>query len=224
MIGWERNYSAEQYAHIVRELRERLLSAQVLSGEKNLVFVESTALQIRKILELIAYLSIIVNADKLNHREKTEYHAGKIVDSLDEKTTIHYPLPSFMIHPSRPDEQPVLIPRGFKNALSQSEFKETYKSCGKVLHAQHPLKEGIDPHEVFLSHKQTLGKLKFLLESHTIGIKKAADMYTFLHVEIDFSNDEKTKSSTIREYNTRILSEQQLLELFRDDRGTFLNS
>ncbi|MDC8445059.1 MAG: hypothetical protein LV471_03925 [Nitrosomonas sp.] len=82
-----------------------------------------------------------------------------------------------------------------------------------MLHAQHPLKERIDPHEVFQGHKHTLGKLKGLLASHTIGIKKAADMYTFLHVEIDFSNDKKTKASTIREYNTRIFSENQLLQL-----------
>ncbi len=215
MTVWVRNYSVEQYAHIVTELRDRLLSAEVLSNQKNQVFLESTALQIRKILELIAYLSVLVNAEKLNHKERGEYHAGKIVDSLDEKTTIHYPLPSRMIHPSNPNDQPVLIPRGYKNALSQPEFKVTYQLCGRVLHAQHPLKKDIDPDEVFLNHKRTLGKLKFLLKSHTIGIKKAEDRYTFLHVEIDFSNDEKTKESTIREYNTRIFSEQQLLELFR---------
>ncbi len=214
MTGWERNFSAEKYALIVTELRDRLLSAEVLSNEKSLVFVESTALQIRKILELIAYLSVLVNADKLNHKERAEYHAGKIVDSLDEKTTIHYPFPSRMIHPSRPDDQPVLIPLGYKNALSQSEFKKTYQSCGKVLHAQHPLKQKGDPHELFLNHKRTLGRLKGLLERHTIGIRRAANMYTFLHVEIDFSNDENTRESTIREYNTRIFSEQQLLQIF----------
>lgn len=210
-----RDFSAEQYAQIVSEVRERLLSAEILANEQNLVFLESTALQIRKILELIAYLSILVNADKLNHKERAEYHAAKIVDALDEKTTIHYPIPSWMVHPQSPDEPPVLIPRGYKNALSQSEFKETYKACGKVLHAEHPLKARINPHDVFQGHKRTLEKLKCLLTSHTIGIKNAADMYTFLHVEIDFSNDEKTKASTIREYNTKIFSEQQLLQLLK---------
>lgn len=200
---------------IISELRDRLLSAEVLADKKNLVFVESTALQIRKILELIAYLSILVNADKLNHKQRTEYHAAKIVDALDEKTPIHYPLPSWMVHPSSPGESPVLIPRGYTNALSQSEFKKTYQSCGKILHAQHPLKPQIDPHQVFQDHKQTLKKLKELLSSHTIGIKKGADKYTFLHVEIDFSNHEKTKESVIREYNMHIFSEQQLLQLFR---------
>lgn len=215
MTDWVRNFSAEQYAQIVSEVRDRLLSAEVLSNEKNLVFVESTALQIRKILELIAYLSTLVNAEKLNHKERTEYHAAKIVEALDKKTPIHYPLPSWMVHPSSPDESPVLIPRGYKNALSQSEFKATYQACGKVLHAQHPLKPEIDPHKVFLGHRQTLKKLKELLASHTIGIRKASDKYTFLHVEIDFSNNEATKESTIREYNTQIFSEQQLLQLFK---------
>ena len=215
MTEWVRNFSAEQYSQIVSEVRDRLLSAEVLSNEKNLVFVESTALQIRKILELIAYLSTLVNAEKLNCKERAEYRAAKIVDALDKKTPIHYPLPSRMLHPSSPDESPVLIPRGYKNALSQSEFKETYQACGKVLHAQHPLKSEIDPLKVFLGNKQTLKKLKELLASHTIGIRKASDKYTFLHVEVDFSNNEATKESTIREYNTQIFSEQQLLQLFK---------
>lgn len=59
MTGRMRNFSTEQYAYIVSEVRERLLSAEVLANEQNLVFLESTALQIRKILELIAYLSIL---------------------------------------------------------------------------------------------------------------------------------------------------------------------
>lgn len=215
MTGRVQKFSAEQYTQIVSEVRARVLSAEVLANEQNLVFVESTALQIRKILELIAYLSVLVNADKLNHKERVEYRAARIIDLLDEKTTLHYPFPSRMIPPQTPDESPLLIPLGYKDALSQDEFKKTYNACGKVLHAQHPLKERIDLDEVFQWHKTTLEKLKGLLERHTIGIKNAADMYTFLHVEIDFSGNENAKASTIREYNTRIFSEHQLLKMFR---------
>lgn len=215
MTSWERSFSAEQYTDTISEIRERLLSAEVLSTDKSLVFVESTALQIRKILELIAYLSVLVHADKLSRDERRDFHAGRIVDALDEKTTVHYPLPSRMFHPKTAEEQPVLIPMGYKHALSQAEFKETYQACGKVLHAQHPFKERLDPGNVFVNHRNVLRKLKQLLASHTIGIKKGENMYSFLHVEIDFSNDNTTKESTVHEYNTRIYSEQQLLQYFR---------
>ena len=68
-----RNFSTNQYTSIVQEIRDRILSAEILSDKnENLVFIESTSLQIRKILELIAYLSVLVNNEKLNHRSKNE--------------------------------------------------------------------------------------------------------------------------------------------------------
>jgi hypothetical protein len=208
------SFSMGKYSLIISEIRDRFLSAQVLSHEKNVVFIESTALQIRKILELIAYLSVLVNAKKLNHDERSEYHASKIVNALTNKTTIFYPLPSLMYHPSTPNEQPHLIPLGYEKALSQADFHESYKFCGSVLHAQHPLKKDLDIEAVFKKNNEILNRLKVLLQSHTIGIMNQPNMYTFLHVEIDFSNHEKTKPSTIREYNTHIFSEQQLFEIF----------
>jgi len=63
-------FSTDQYSLILQEIRERMHSADIFSNQKNLVFIESTSLQIRKILELIAYLSVLVNNEKLNHKEK----------------------------------------------------------------------------------------------------------------------------------------------------------
>ena len=207
-------FSKEKYTLIVSEIRNRILSAEVLANEKNAVFIESTALQLRKILELIAYLSVLVNAEKLNHKERAEYHASKVVDALTEKTTIFYPLPSRMIHPSNQTEQPVLIPLGYQHALSQESFREAYKFCGSVLHAQHPLKKDLNIEAVFKKNKEILERLKALLQHHTIGIMRQPNKYTFLHVEIDFSNNENTKPSIIREYHAHIFSEAQLLEIF----------
>jgi hypothetical protein len=214
MESMMQSFSKEKYSLIVSEIRDRILSAEVLAKEKNVVFIESTALQLRKILELIAYLSVLVNTEKLNHKERAEYHASKVVDALTEKTTIFYPLPSYMIHPSNQIEQPVLIPLGYQHALSQDNFRDAYKFCGSVLHAQHPLKKDLNIEEVFKKNTEILGRLKVLLQRHTIGIMRQPNKYTFLHVEIDFSNDESTKPSTIREYHAHIYSETQLLKIF----------
>lgn len=209
----------DKYTQMVAELRVRILSADLLSDDRNYVFIESTSLQIRKILELIAYLSILANGDKLNSKERGAYHAKKIIENLAEKTTLFYPFPSHIIPPEQSGGEPTLIPIGYANALSQSEFTDMYQLCGSILHAQHPLKCNVDIENVITKNKQTLLKLKQLLSYHTVGIKKEADKYTFLHVEIDFSNSEKTRASTIREYNSRIFSEQQLLEIFQCGSG-----
>ncbi len=63
------------YKFIVNEIRERILMAEILSDSLDkIVFIESTSLQIRKILELIAYLSLLVNLEKLNHKARKEWH------------------------------------------------------------------------------------------------------------------------------------------------------
>lgn len=213
-----KKFPINQYADIVKEIRERILSAEMLSDEdKNLVFIESTSLQIRKILELIAYLSVLANNEKLNHNNRKEYHAEKIINTLTEKTTIFYPFPSHIFPPSNNNEQPVLIPIGYQYALSQDDFKKVYSKCGKILHAQHPLKSKVNIEEYVRENKITLNKLKEQLSRHTIGIRHDTNKYTFLHVEMDFTNNNNTKPSTIREYKTHIFDENQLKMIFSGD-------
>nr|WP_324258110.1 hypothetical protein [Cellvibrio fontiphilus] len=208
------NFSPNEYSHIVQEIRERILSAEVLSNERNLVFIESASLQIRKIIELIAYLSVLVNVEKLNHENRNEYRANKIVETLNEKTTVFYPLPSYMLAPSGNEKEPTLIPLGFGGALSQSEFLQAYKKTGEILHAQHPLKEKLDIDYFFQENKSILKKLKGLLQRHTVGINHGQNKYTFLHVEIDFTNSESTKETKIWQYHAHIFNEEELKSIF----------
>lgn len=204
-----------QYSLIINEIRRRIISADILSDKlNNVVLIESTSLQIRKILELIAYLSVLVNHEKLNHKARNEWHAEKIINALNANTTIFYPFPSFMIPADNGSEQPMLIPIGYTNALSQHEFIDAYNMCGNILHAQHPFKSEIDIDKFAIENKKLLKKLKNLLQRHTVGIKHEANKYTFLHVEIDFTNNENTESTIIQEYKTQIFSEDQLKRIF----------
>lgn len=208
--------SEEKYSNIITEIRDRVLSADIFSNEKNRIFIECTSLQIRKILELIAYLSILANGDKLNSDERSDYHVKKIVENLNKKTTIFYPFPSRIIAPDNSNGQPVLIPLGNKSSLSQKDFAEAYQLCGKVLHAQHPLKPDLDIELVFSKNKATISKIKQLIQNHTVGIKRAENQYSFLYVEVDFTNSEQAKPSTIKAYNSHIYSEQQLIDIFNN--------
>lgn len=209
-------FSPEEYAETLREIHHRIFSADTLSQHKSVVFIESTALQIRKVLELIAYLAVLVNAEKLNHRERSEWHAQKINELLAQKTTIFYPFPSRMIVPDNdPNREPVLIPFGYSGKLSQVDFAAAYKMCGEILHAQHPFRKEIDIEGCYLLNRSTLGKIKALLESHTIGIRHDANKYTFLFVVFDFSNSEASKPTLIQEFKTHVYDESVLVDLVK---------
>jgi hypothetical protein len=210
------NFSPEEYIETLSEIHKRIFSAETLSKQNNVVMIESTALQIRKILELIAYLSVLVNVEKLNHKEKTEWHAQRINELLAKKTTIYYPYPSCMIVPDNdPNGEPVLIPLGYSGRLSLSDFAETYGKCGEILHAQHPFKKEIDIESYYRWHIKTLNKIKALLERHTIGIRNDSNKYTFLYVAFDFSNSEKSKPTIIREFKAHIYDESALINLLK---------
>jgi hypothetical protein len=208
------NFPVESYQSALMEIRERLISADILSKQHNVVFIESTALQIRKILELIAYLSILVNSEKLNHKEKNEWRAQKIIETLASKTTIFYPLPSRVIAPQEKESEPTLIPLATRYALSQSDFVDAYSNCGKILHAQHPFKDELDFRQYFAANRQVLSKIRHLLQNHVIAIRHDHNKYTFLSVEFDFTNNEDTRSTIIREYKSHIFDEIRLKNLF----------
>lgn len=207
-------FSPVEYSETLKEIHHRIFSADALSRKKNVVFIESTALQIRKILELIAYLAVLVNAEKLNHKERAEWHAQKINELLAQKTTIFYPLPSRMIVPDNdPDKEPVLIPFGYSGKLSPVDFADAYKMCGEILHAQHPFRKKIDIEGSYQKNQSTISKIKALLQSHTIGIRHNANKYTFLFVELDFSNSKTSKPTFIREFKTHIYDESVLVNI-----------
>ena len=208
------NFSKERYQSALTEIRQRLFSADILATKENVVFIESTALQIRKILELISYLSVLVNSEKLNHKEKNEWHPQKIIETLTTKTTIFYPFPSRIIAPKNREAEPTLIPLLSKQALSQADFIDAYSSCGRILHAQHPFKEDLDFVCYFSKNKEILRKIRYLLQNHVIAIRHDSKKYTFLCVEFDFTNSEDARPTIIQEYKTHIFDELQLKSLF----------
>ena len=207
-----------QYIHIIDDIRKRVISAELFAEEnRNIIFIESTTLQIRKILELIAYMSLLLNREKINSKGRDEYHAKRIIENISGKTKIFYPFPSIVIPPKEANsEQPVLIPIGYQSALSQKEFKEIYQECGEILHAQHPFKKQIDYEKIVIKNRSTLKKIKNLLQQHTIGVKHDIDKYTFLHVKIDFSSHDEIKEVYIKEYKTKIFSEETLINIFTE--------
>jgi hypothetical protein len=79
------------------------------------------------------------------------------------------------------------------------------------MNPQNGVEEKSNIEHVFTENKKILDKLKGLLQRHTIGIRHGANKYTFLYVEIDFTNNDTSKPTTIREYKMPLVSQRRFL-------------
>lgn len=175
-------FSPEEYSETLKEIHHRKFSADAFSRKQNVVS------------------TVIVNAEKLNHREKSEWHAQKINELLAQKTTIFYPFPSRMnVFNSGPSRELVLIFFGYTGKLSPVDSAAAYKMCGEILHAQHPLRKEIDIEGCYQMNKPALKKIKAPLASLTIGIRHDENKFTFLFFVFDLSSSEASKPTLMCE-------------------------
>ena len=202
----------EKYLYIMDELRNRIIFAENLSKEKNKIMIESTALQLRMVLELISYLFVVVNQDKFNNKEKQNWSPSVFIDNLKDKISIFYPTPCYLFE----DDigEPTVIPRGFRHSLNISELKEAYKIYNNALHAFHPFKsKKISLEELLILNKNILSQSKELLSDHLITIKESDNLYSFLHTRIDFNSTKETNPTYIKQYKVNITDVNALHEM-----------
>jgi hypothetical protein len=207
------NSVKEKYLYIMNDLRNKTISTEILSKERNQIMIESTSLQLRMILELISYLFVVVNQDKFNSKQKEEWSPTKFIENLQDKVSVFYPTPCYVIE----DEtgEPTVIPRGFQHALNISELKEAYKNYNNALHAFHPFKtKKLTNDELWVLNTNVIKQVKELLANHIITIKESGNLYSFLHSEIDFNDNEKVKPIYIKQYKVNITNEEILLKIF----------
>ncbi|MDE0447509.1 MAG: hypothetical protein OXH96_12625 [Spirochaetaceae bacterium] len=131
---------------------------------------ECVALQIRKILELIALASLVANkAEYAAMHAKFEEHwkAKEILDNIREINPKFYPVPT-MQHRREDgifDNQPVKT--GF---LTADNFKTLYDQCSKLLHVRNPFskKAAGDAKRFLKDAAQWMNRIRVLLNHHEI--------------------------------------------------------
>jgi hypothetical protein len=209
----QNNSVKEKYLYIMNDLRNKTISAETLSKERNQIMIESTSLQLRMILELISYLFVVVNQDKFNSKQKGEWSPTKFIENLQDKVSIFYPTPCSVIE----DEtgEPTVIPRGFQHALNISELKEAYKNYNNALHAFHPFKtKKLTDDELWVLNTNIIRQVKELLTNHIITIKESDNLYSFLYSEIDFNNNKNETPIYLKQYKCNTTNEGTLLKIF----------
>lgn len=166
--------------------------SEVLKGEKyktpySITQVEFCALQIRKILESIAYGSLVVNKDLYRaHFENIEamWNGKLILNDMRRVNPKFYPEPIIIDHTKNIDEF-VTKSDGF---LTEEEFIKIYDNCGKLLHSNSPFQHDKDIKAQYeLSASLILvwcAKINGLLNTHLIHLADQKTMfYVFMESE-----------------------------------------
>ena len=180
-----------KYLRLMAEIEKRL---EVLKGfsnnQINAIYlqatIESEALQLRKILELIAYASLIAHKDVYANAFKdfaSHWRAVKIINQIEKLNPDFYPIPT----------------RGLKNGkwftlkggyLTKKQFKYLYDKCGVVMHAKNPFSNSSQYCLSF--HKKVpnyVFKIEQLLSEHKIKLFGEIDE---IHVMVPFHKDQSS--------------------------------
>lgn len=129
----------KKYLNLMWETEKRL---EVLHGyikeEINSLYLQATieaeALQLRKILELIAYASLVSNKEvyeSVRNDISKDWHANRIMRKIERINPDFYPIPTTGVKNGRWNT----LKGGF---LTRKQFEELYDKCGNILHAKNP--------------------------------------------------------------------------------------
>jgi hypothetical protein len=167
----------DTYLDLMHEVKRRHLSLQNAFNEPHrltfkAVVVDHCYLQLRNILELIAFSVLSANQHALTalQQGKTrDYHAEKVLRSIERKFGAVYPRPIYQHMDSRPGVRADFIDltEGF---LTRAEFAALYDECGNVLHGRNPFRKPLNLDYYWPRIPEWSGKIRTLLNSHIATI------------------------------------------------------
>jgi hypothetical protein len=169
---------SQGYAYLMNEIKDRVETIQYLASNKgylrlhNAVTIESVCLQIRKVLELIAFSSLIAHKEAYEkaHADFAKHWNPKFLLKNLEAINPHF-YPEAVIQTEAQKEgikahiQP--IADGF---LTKKEFLHIFEKCGGMLHALNPYGSRTGYHYFEKSIPEWVQKIVNLLNVHTIKL------------------------------------------------------
>ena len=159
-----------QYCDLMEEVKSRLEAINQLMEMPGMTIrtrVESICLQLRMLLELIVFSSLVSNKDVWQKSQKELQSSQDISKKLRELRRLHpkfYPSP-VDLEGSAAGSEPANRTDGF---LSEDKLIEVYGRLGNILHAENPLGKATD-HRFFIdSVPGWLSEVMSLLECHKV--------------------------------------------------------
>ena len=167
------------YAGCMEEVKKRTSAIEgFLRRELHAQYVQTTAesiaLQLRKILELIAMASMVANhSEYQQHRRnfRRDWNAKRILETLEVANPRFYPVPTTQV--LDPKTGAVMetkeVKRGF---LTKDDYVKLYDACSRLLHAENPFSRGSqDAARLFLEDAAAwMTKIRVLLNHHQVQL------------------------------------------------------
>ena len=177
---------ADKYREILIEIKNRtaVIDAFLLeqaSAIYRTTTLESTSLQVRKILELIAFSSLIANIRvySAQYRRFSEHWNARIMlKDMARVNSQFYPRPIIQKPSSTPGIVMDWIDRE-GDFLDKEEFVAIYEKCGGILHTDNPYGSTTDYSYYETNLPKWRNKIVNLLNAHTISLVDDTNLYLF---------------------------------------------
>ena len=172
--GWEMKQAESldiaQYCDLMQEVKSRVESINQLMEMPGVTIrtrVESICLQLRMLLELIVFSSLVSNKDVWQRSRKELQSSQDISKKLRELKRLHpnfYPRP-VDLQASASEEEPGDRTEGF---LTEDQLVEVYGTLGNILHAENPLGKETDYRFFIEAVPGWMSQVQNLLECHKV--------------------------------------------------------
>ena len=179
----------------MEEIKRRMTVLDAfLSGQSSAIFlptaIETTCLQLRKILELIALASLVANEKAYSSAYRDfakHWNAGELLKSLSAINPQFYPVPVVELPTDQPGVKHQLKERD-PDYLTKDNFVELYGRCGVIMHAANPFGRGINYEFYKANLPLWRQQIINLLNNHQIRLK---DSHYFYLIHMQEERDEK---------------------------------
>lgn len=176
-----------KYASMMWECRYRVETLrEFTSGKTHCTYlqttIESEALQLRKLLELIAFSSLVSYQEAYRSVRKDiakDWHAARILRKIESINPEFYPVPIDGFHKQGWNR----MQGGY---LTRKQFERLYDKCGALLHSQNPFSKGKSSLAFYKKVPEYLGRIETLLSEHLVELAESREL---IHVIAPMENN-----------------------------------
>jgi hypothetical protein len=184
------NREIDRYAKLMNEVRMRMETiSDLISGRTKTTYIqtniESICLQFRKILELIAFGSLVChNKEYSAVRAITkDWHAARILKAVEQINPDFYPIPvRGWVGPDRNGQHKLAMFRGVQ--LTRIQFAALYDQCGQLLHSQNPFTRHKSSVSFLNRAPNMMHRVQGLLSEHVVTLPLGKD-FLWVHIPQD---------------------------------------
>ncbi len=134
--------------------------------------IESEALQLRKLLELIAFSSLVSYQDAYRSVRSDiakDWHAARILRKIEGINPEFYPVPVDGFDKSGWNR----LNGGY---LTRKQFERLYDKCGAMLHSRNPFSKGSSSLVFHKKVPEYLERIELLLSEHLVGLAESREL------------------------------------------------